>query len=228
MNETHPISIAIDGPSGAGKRTLARRLATTLRFLYVDTGAIYRTIAYYAYANHLDPADEAAVLAALPNIRIELCHDAEGLQRMILNGEDVTDAIRLPQISQYASVVSAYPGVRAFLLEMQRDFARKGSVIMDGRDIGTVVLPQADVKIFLTASPEARARRRCLELEQRGTPEPFDQVLSEIQQRDWDDSHRETAPLRLAEDAVVVDTTELNFEESLAALLTVVRGKAAL
>lgn len=228
MNETHPISIAIDGPSGAGKSTLARRLATTLRFLYVDTGAIYRTIAYYAYANHLDPADEAAVLAALPNIRIELCHDAEGLQRMILNGEDVTDAIRLPQISQYASVVSAYPGVRAFLLEMQRDFARKGSVIMDGRDIGTVVLPQADVKIFLMASPEARARRRCLELEQRGTPEPFDQVLSEIQQRDWDDSHRETAPLRQAEDAVVVDTTELNFEESLAALLTVVRGKAAL
>ncbi len=228
MNETHPISIAIDGPSGAGKSTLARRLATTLRFLYVDTGAIYRTIAYYAYANHLDPADEAAVLAALPDIRIELCHDAEGLQRMILNGEDVTDAIRLPQISQYASVVSAYPGVRAFLLEMQRDFARKGSVIMDGRDIGTVVLPQADVKVFLTASPEARARRRCLELEQRGTPEPFDQVLSEIQQRDWDDSHRETAPLRRAEDAVVVDTTELNFEESLAALLTVVRGKAAL
>ena len=228
MNETHPISIAIDGPSGAGKSTLARRLATTLRFLYVDTGAIYRTIAYYAYANHLDPADEAAVLAALPDIRIELRHDAEGLQRMILNGEDVTDAIRLPQISQYASVVSAYPGVRAFLLEMQRDFARKGSVIMDGRDIGTVVLPQADVKVFLTASPEARARRRCLELEQRGTPEPFDQVLSEIQQRDWDDSHRETAPLRRAEDAVVVDTTELNFEESLAALLTVIRGKAAL
>ena len=228
MNETHPISIAIDGPSGAGKSTLARRLATTLRFLYVDTGAIYRTIAYYTFANHRDPADEAAVLAALPNIRIELRHDAEGLQRMILNGEDVTDAIRLPQISQYASVVSAYPGVRAFLLEMQRDFARKGSVIMDGRDIGTVVLPQADVKIFLTASPEARARRRCLELEQRGTPEPFDQVLSEIQQRDWDDSHRETAPLRQAEDAVVVDTTELNFEESLAALLAVVRGKAAL
>ena len=227
MNETHPISIAIDGPSGAGKSTLARQLASALHFLYVDTGAIYRTIAYYAYANHLDPSDEAAVLAALPDIRIELCHDTEGLQRMILNGEDVTDAIRLPQISQYASVVSAYPGVRAFLLEMQRDFARKGSVIMDGRDIGTVVLPHADVKIFLTASPEARARRRCLELEQRGTPEPFDQVLSEIQQRDWDDSHRETAPLRQAEDAVVVDTTELNFEESLAALLTVVRGKAA-
>ena len=228
MNETHPISIAIDGPSGAGKSTLARQLASALHFLYVDTGAIYRTIAYYAYANHLDPSDEAAVLAALPDIRIELCHDTEGLQRMILNGEDVTDAIRLPQISQYASVVSAYPGVRAFLLEMQRDFARKGSVIMDGRDIGTVVLPHADVKIFLTASPEARARRRCVELEQRGTPEPFDQVLSEIQQRDWDDSHRETAPLRQAEDAVVVDTTELNFEESLAALLTVVRGKAAL
>lgn len=171
-----------------GKSTLARRLATTLRFLYVDTGAIYRTIAYYAYANHLDPADEAAVLAALPNIRIELCHDAEGLQRMILNGEDVTDAIRLPQISQYASVVSAYPGVRAFLLEMQRDFARKGSVIMDGRDIGTVVLPQADVKIFLTASPEA-VPPPVPGAGAAGNPEPFDQVLSEIQQRDWDDSH---------------------------------------
>ncbi len=194
MNETHPISIAIDGPSGAGKSTLARRLATTFAFYMWIPVPSTGPSRYYAYANGLDPADEAAVLAALPNIRIELCHDAEGLQRMILNGEDVTDAIRLPQISQYASVVSAYPGVRAFLLEMQRDFARKGSVIMDGRDIGTVVLPQADVKIFLTASPEARARRRCLELEQRGTPEPFDQVLSEIQQRDWDDSHRDDGP----------------------------------
>ena len=228
MNETHPISIAIDGPSGAGKSTLARRLATTLRFLYVDTGAIYRTIAYYAYANHLDPADEAAVLAALPDIRIELRHDAEGLQRMILNGEDVTDAIRLPQISQYASVVSAYPGVRAFLLEMQRDFARKGSVIMDGRDIGTVVLPDAEVKVFLTASAEERARRRMLELQQRGTPEPYEDILRAIQERDWNDTHRAAAPLRQAEDAVLLDTTELDFTQSEEALLRIIRERAGL
>lgn len=228
MNETHPISIAIDGPSGAGKSTLARRLATTLRFLYVDTGAIYRTIAYYAYANHLDPADEAAVLAALPDIRIELCHDAEGLQRMILNGEDVTDAIRLPQISQYASVVSAYPGVRAFLLEMQRDFARKGSVIMDGRDIGTVVLPQADLKIFLTASVEERARRRCRELQARGAQVDLATIQAEIAQRDYADSHRSAAPLRKAADAVVVDTSQLDREESLAALITLAKERLGL
>ena len=228
MNETHPISIAIDGPSGAGKSTLARQLASALHFLYVDTGAIYRTIAYYAYANHLDPSDEAAVLAALPDIRIELCHDTEGLQRMILNGEDVTDAIRLPQISQYASVVSAYPGVRAFLLEMQRDFARKGSVIMDGRDIGTVVLPHADVKIFLTASPEARARRRCLELEMRGQKAEFFEILHDIQQRDYQDAHREVAPLRQAEDAVRLDTTHLDLKGSLEALVNLVRERITL
>ena len=228
MNETHPISIAIDGPSGAGKSTLARRLATTLRFLYVDTGAIYRTIAYYAYANHLDPADEAAVLAALPDIRIELRHDAEGLQRMILNGEDVTDAIRLPQISQYASVVSAYPGVRAFLLEMQRDFARKGSVIMDGRDIGTVVLPQADLKIFLTASVEERARRRCRELQARGAQVDLATIQAEIAQRDYADSHRSAAPLRKAADAVVVDTSQMDREESLAALITLAKERLGL
>lgn len=228
MNETHPISIAIDGPSGAGKSTLARRLATTLRFLYVDTGAIYRTVGLYVARQGGDCGDPQQVLPRLPELQLSLTYGADGLQHMLLAGEDVTQAIRENQVSRYASQVSAYPAVRAFLLEMQRNLARTHDVIMDGRDIGTVVLPQADVKVFLTASPEARARRRCLELEQRGTPEPFDQVLSEIQQRDWDDSHRETAPLRRAEDAVVVDTTELNFEESLAALLTVVRGKAAL
>ena len=221
-------SVAVDGPSGAGKSTLAKAIAAKLHILYVDTGAIYRTIGCYARRQGVDAADTQAVIALLPQVKIGMRYDDQGLQHMLLQGEDVTEEIRLPEISLYASAVSAIPEVRAFLLEMQRDFARKGSVIMDGRDIGTVVLPQADVKIFLTASPEARARRRCLELEQRGTPEPFDQVLSEIQQRDWDDSHRETAPLRQAEDAVVVDTTELNFEESLAALLTVVRGKAAL
>ena len=222
MNETHPISIAIDGPSGAGKSTLAR-LATTLRFLYVDTGAIYRTIAYYAYANHLDPADEAAVLAALPNIRIELCHDAEGLQRMILNGEDVTDAIRLPQISQYASVVSAYPGVRAFLLEMQRDFARKGSVIMDGRDIGTVVLPDADVKVYLTASVETRAKRRFLELQEKGEPTDLAKIAADIEDRDYRDMHRDISPLRQAEDATLVDSSNMTIEQVVERILELCR-----
>ena len=155
------ISVAIDGPSGAGKSTLAKSLAAELQFLYVDTGAIYRTIGYYAWTHNIDPKDADAVEAALPEIRAELRYDSEGLQRMYLNGEDVTKEIRLPQISAYASAVSAHPAVRAFLLEMQRAFARESSVIMDGRDIGTVVLPDADVKIYLTASAQARAQRRC-------------------------------------------------------------------
>lgn len=222
----HPVSIAIDGPSGAGKSTLAKRLAAELHLLYVDTGAIYRTIGCYMQQNAIDPKDEPAVLRALPQIQIELHYDADGLQRMSLNGADVTEAIRKPEISKYASTVSAYPGVRAFLLEMQRSFARQGSVIMDGRDIGTVVLPDADVKIFLTASPEARAQRRCLELEQRGTPQPLETVLADIQQRDYDDSHRAAAPLRQAEDAVVLDTTELDFQQSFDALVQIIQERA--
>ena len=219
------VSIAIDGPSGAGKSTLARSAAAELGYLYVDTGAIYRTIGYYAHANHIDPKDEQAVASALPQVRVELTYGDDGLQHMLLNGQDVTKEIRLPEISLCASAVSAHPGVRAFLLEMQRELARTHSVIMDGRDIGTVVLPDADVKIFLTASPEARARRRMLELEQRGTPEPYEKILKEIEQRDWDDSHRATAPLRQAEDAVLLDTTELNFEESREALLKLIRER---
>ena len=219
------VSIAIDGPSGAGKSTLARGAAAELGYLYVDTGAIYRTIGYYAHANHIDPKDEQAVASALPQVRVELTYGDDGLQHMLLNGQDVTKEIRLPEISLCASAVSAHPGVRAFLLEMQRELARTHNVIMDGRDIGTVVLPDADVKIFLTASPEARARRRMLELEQRGTPEPYEKILKEIEQRDWDDSHRATAPLRQAEDAVLLDTTELNFEESREALLKLIRER---
>ncbi len=216
------ISIAIDGPSGAGKSTLAKALAAKLNFLYVDTGAIYRTIALYVSHREIDPGQEKEVLDLLLDIHVELRYSSDGLQHMFLNGEDVTGEIRLPEVSKYASAVSAYPGVRAFLLQMQRDLAGKGNVVMDGRDIGTVVLPDADVKIFLTASPEARARRRCAELEQRGTPEPFEQVLSEIQQRDWDDIHRETAPLRKAEDAIEVDTTSLDFNGSLRMLMKVI------
>ena len=219
------VSVAIDGPSGAGKSTLARSAAAELGYLYVDTGAIYRTIGYYAHANHIDPKDEQAVASALPQVRVELTYGDDGLQHMLLNGQDVTKEIRLPEISLCASAVSAHPGVRAFLLEMQRELARTHNVIMDGRDIGTVVLPDADVKIFLTASPEARARRRMLELEQRGTPEPYEKILKEIEQRDWDDSHRATAPLRQAEDAVLLDTTELNFEESREALLKLIRER---
>ena len=225
---TKHISVAIDGPSGAGKSTLAKSLAAELQFLYVDTGAIYRTIGYYVWSHQIDPKNAAAVKSALPDIQVELRYDGEGLQRMYLNGEDVTVGIRLPQISAYASAVSAHPEVRSFLLDMQRSFARTSNVIMDGRDIGTVVLPDADVKIYLTASAEARAQRRCLELEQRGTPEPFDKVLADIEKRDWDDAHRAVAPLRQAEDAALVDTTELDFDQSREVLLKIIRGRASL
>ncbi|WP_295740469.1 (d)CMP kinase [uncultured Oscillibacter sp.] len=220
------IRIAIDGPSGAGKSTLARSAAGKLGYLYVDTGAIYRTVGYYAHTHRIDPKDEAAVTACLPEVTVELAYGRDGLQCMLLNGEDVTAAIRLPEISLCASAVSAHPGVRGFLLEMQRKLAREHSVIMDGRDIGTEVLPDAEVKIFLTASPEARARRRCLELEQRGMPQPYEKVLQEIEERDWNDIHRPIAPLRQAEDAVLLDTTDLDFQESEAALLSIIRERS--
>ncbi len=220
-----PISIAIDGPSGAGKSTLARSVAARLGFLYVDTGAIYRTIAYDVLQRGIDPGDEAAVLESLPQLELELSHGADGLQHMLRNGEDVTDAIRLPEVSMCASVVSAYPGVRSFLLEMQRRIAAEHSVVMDGRDIGTVVLPDATVKIYLTAQAEERARRRMLELEQRGTPQPYEEILEDIRQRDWNDMHRAVAPLRQAEDAVLLDTTQLNFEESEEALARLIEER---
>lgn len=221
------ISIAIDGPSGAGKSTLAKSIAGKLAYLYVDTGAIYRTIGYYALTNGIDPKDESTVTASLPAIQVELTYGEDGLQHMLLNGQDVTKEIRLPEVSMYASAVSAHPSVRAFLLEMQRELARTNNVIMDGRDIGTVVLPNAQVKVFLTATPEARAHRRMLELKQRGTPESFEKVLADIQKRDWDDSHRPTAPLKQADDAVLLDTTELTFQESEAALLKIIEEKTA-
>ena len=224
----NPVSIAIDGPSGAGKSTLAKSLAAKLGYLYVDTGAIYRTIGYHVFTKGIDPKDEAAVSAELPVIGVELTYGEDGLQHMMLNGRDVTREIRLPEISMYASAVSAHPPVRNFLLEMQRQLARTSNVIMDGRDIGTVVLPDATVKVFLTADAEERARRRCLELEQRGTPEPFEKVLKEIQKRDWNDSHRAVAPLKQAEDAVLLDTTKLDFEQSEEALLKIIEEKTVL
>ena len=224
MNKT--IRVAIDGPSGAGKSTLARSAAARLGYLYVDTGAIYRTIGCAVRRQGIDPGDQAAVVAALPALSIRLTYGADGLQHMELNGEDVTAEIRLPEVSRYASLVSAYPEVRAYLLEMQRQLAREHSVIMDGRDIGTVVLPDAEVKVFLTASAEERARRRMLELEQRGTPEPYADILRAIEERDWNDTHRSAAPLRQAEDAVLLDTTDLDFTQSEEALLDIIRKGA--
>ena len=209
------IRVAVDGPSGAGKSTLARAAAAALGFLYVDTGAIYRTVGLSVRDRGVDPGDEAAVAEMLPPLRIELRYDGEGGQRMFLNGRDVSGEIRLPEISRYASAVSALPVVRAYLMETQRDLARKHDVIMDGRDIGTVVLPDAEVKVFLTASAQARAERRCRELEERGTPQPFEEVLRDIEDRDFRDTHREAAPLRRAEDAALLDTSALDFRQSL-------------
>ena len=220
-------AVAIDGPSGAGKSTLARAAAERLGILYVDTGAIYRTIGLYVQRRGIDPKDTAAVLAALPDIRIGMDHDADGMQRMLLNGEDVTADIRLPEISMYASAVSAIQGVRDFLMEMQRSLARERSVIMDGRDIGTVVLPDADVKIFLYADVEVRAKRRELELRQRGTPKPYEEVLREMEERDYNDTHRAAAPLRAADDAIMIDTSTMDFSASLALLLDVIRGSVS-
>ena len=222
------ISIAIDGPSGAGKSTLAKSVSKTLGYLYVDTGAIYRTIGYAAFSKGVDPKDGEAAAALLPELEIGLHYGEDGLQHMTLNGADVTDQIRLPEISLYASAVSAHPAVRAHLLEMQRKLARENNVVMDGRDIGTVVLPDATVKIFLTASVEERAMRRFRELEQRGTSQPYDQVLREIVDRDYADTHRAIAPLRRAEDAVELDTGTLTFDESLRLLLETIRRRAKL
>ncbi|WP_418719144.1 (d)CMP kinase [Candidatus Allofournierella merdipullorum] len=207
------ISVAIDGPSGAGKSSLAKRLAKELGYLYVDTGAMYRAIGLYAKRAGADTKNAAAVEALLPEVRVELKY-VDGAQRVLLCGEDVSEAIRAEEIGMAASDVSAHPAVRRFLLDTQRNMALTHDLLMDGRDIGTVILPNATVKIFLTASPEARAKRRMLELQQKGQPAEYETVLEDIRQRDWQDTHRETAPLKQAEDALLVDTSELDFEES--------------
>lgn len=221
------VSVAIDGPAGAGKSTLARRLAAELGYIYVDTGAMYRAIGLYALRAGKDPKDNAAVNALLPQIELRLA-SIEGEQHIYLKEEDVSTAIRTEAAGMAASAVGANPAVRAFLLELQRDMAKKQDVLMDGRDIGTVVLPDATVKIFLTAAPEVRAMRRFRELEQRGTSQPYDQVLREIVDRDYADTHRAIAPLRRAEDAVELDTGTLTFDESLRLLLETIRRRAKL
>ena len=211
-------SVAIDGPSGAGKSTLAKRLSKEFGFIYVDTGAIYRTVGYAAQCAEVDSKDVQGVESLLPTIDIGFDYDAEGSQRMLLNGKDVSKEIRTPKSSIYASDVSAMPAVRAFLLDMQRAMAEKYNVIMDGRDIGTVVLPNAGLKIFLTATAEERARRRYLELKEKGTDTTYEEVLKDIHYRDQQDSTRATAPLKAADDAVTVDTTHVDFEGSFAIL----------
>ena len=214
-------AIAIDGPAGAGKSTIARILAKELSLIYVDTGALYRAIGYYMVNNGVSIEDDAAVIAALDGVRVSLAH-MEGEQRVFVNDEDVSGRIRTPQISMAASRVSAIPAVRAFLLQLQRDIAATHSVIMDGRDIGTTILPNAKVKIFLTASPEARAERRYKELIEKGETVIFDEVLADMVKRDYDDAHRAASPLRKAQDAIEVDTGALTLEESVAAMKKVI------
>lgn len=216
------ISVAIDGPSGAGKSTLARRLAADLGYVYVDTGAMYRAIGLYASRQGADLYDEAAVAALLPQIRLDI-RLVDGTQHVYLNGEDVSEAIRAEAIGMAASAVSAHGAVRAFLLETQRSLAAGQNVLMDGRDIGTVVLPHATVKIFLTASPEARARRRCLELRQKGKDADYETVLADIRRRDEQDTNRPIAPLRQAEDAIRIDTSEIDFDQSFELLKRTIR-----
>lgn len=218
-------SIAIDGPSGAGKSTMARKVAAELGFLYVDTGAIYRSVSLYAYRAGVAKEDAERIVSLLPQVQIDMEYREDGVQHMILNGEDVTDAIRENEVSLYTSAVSAIPEVRAFLLDLQRNLAATRNVIMDGRDIGTVVLPDATVKIYLTAAPEARARRRWLELKEKGSDITEAQVLEDVLQRDYNDTHREIAPLRQAEDAVLVDTTALDLEASYQLLLNTIRER---
>ena len=221
-------TIAIDGPAGAGKSTIARALAKELGYYYVDTGAIYRTVAYFLDLLGVSPKDVDGVERYLDELTVEIQYDAEGKQHMIMNGMDVSDEIRTPDISQKASLVSAHAIVRDMLLDMQRDVAKKHNVIMDGRDIGTVVLPRATVKIFLTASPEVRAQRRLDEMLAKGQQGNFQQVLADIKQRDYQDSHRPIAPLKQAKDAVLLDTSDLDIDGVIAAMKKIVGEKISL
>lgn len=210
------ISIAIDGPSGAGKSTISRKAAEIFGFIYVDTGAIYRTIGLASKIRGISLDDKAAVMEMLTKLNIELKYNESGEQHMYLDGKDVSRDIRLPEVSMLASKVSAIPEVRAFLVDMQRDMAKKYDVIMDGRDIGTVILPDADLKIFLTADVNDRAQRRYEELRTKGMLKPFDEVLAEMKQRDEQDTLRAAAPLKAAEDAVMLDTSGNTLEQSIA------------
>ena len=220
----HKIIIAIDGFSSCGKSTFAKAIARELGYIFIDTGAMYRAIGLYALRAGKDPKDNAAVNALLPQIELRLA-SIEGEQHIYLKEEDVSTAIRTEAAGMAASAVGANPTVRAFLLELQRDMAKKQDVLMDGRDIGTVVLPDATVKIFLTATPEARATRRWKEYQAKGIDTPYEEVLADVKQRDYQDTHRAAAPLKQADDAVLLDTSELDFEQSLAAMKKIIAEK---
>ncbi len=219
------IRIAIDGPSGSGKSTLAKAVARELGIIYVDTGALYRTVGYHVYLAGKDPHNAEEVAALLPEINIELKYE-NGTQKVILNGVDLGDKIRIPEMSMYASAVSAIPAVRTFLLEMQKAMARENSVVMDGRDIGTVIIPDADIKIFLTASNECRAKRRTLELLEKGIDARYEDVLSDMIERDRQDKSRDIAPAVPAEDAVIFDNSVMTVEESLKEIVRLVNERA--
>lgn len=216
------IAVAIDGPAGAGKSTIARAAAKSLGYIYVDTGALYRSIGLNAIRKGIDINDNNAVEQSLEGMEVSLSFDSQGAQIVLLNGEDVSSFIRTPEVSMAASRVSAVPAVRAFLLDLQRNMAKTQNVIMDGRDIGTVVLPDAQVKIFLTASPEIRAKRRYDELIEKGQQVNFDDVLADVIERDYNDSHREIAPLKPAEDSKLADTSNLTLEESIELIINII------
>lgn len=217
-------SIAIDGPAGAGKSSVAKEAAKALGFVYVDTGALYRAVALYMLRHGITPSDAEAVEAALPAVTVDLRYEPDG-QHVLLCGEDVSDAIRMPEVSTAASDCSAIPAVRKFLFSLQTGMAERYNVLMDGRDIGTVVLPHAQVKIFLTASAEERARRRCRQLKEKGVEADYEKTLREIRERDEQDMNRETAPLKPAEDSILLDTSELDFRGSVEKLLEIVRER---
>lgn len=219
------IAIAIDGPAGAGKSSLSKEVAKELSFIYVDTGALYRTIGLAASRKGLKKENKAEIISMLNDIDVKLSFNDEGTQIVLLNGEDVSNFIRTPEASMFASAVSAIPEVRAFLLDLQRNMAKSDNVIMDGRDIGTVVLPDAKIKIFLTASPEKRAMRRHKENIEKGIDSTYEEVLKDVNQRDYQDSHREIAPLKPAEDSVLVDTSDYDFEGSKELLLKVIKER---
>lgn len=218
------INVAIDGPAGAGKSSISRKAAAELGYIYIDTGALYRTVGVNALRNNTDLQNDEAIASTLTeDLKIELKF-IDGEQRMFLNGEDVSLEIRKPEASMAASRVSAVPAVRAYLFDLQKQLAKENNCIMDGRDIGTVVLPDADVKIFLTASPEARALRRHKELIEKGMETPYKEVLADMVKRDYDDSHRAIAPLKQADDAILCDTSELNLEESIELIINTIKG----
>lgn len=221
------VSIAIDGPAGAGKSTIARKLAAELGYRYVDTGAIYRTVAYFLDLWGVSPKDVDGVNRYIDELTVEIVYDDEGVQHMIMNGMDVTGEIRTQDISKKASQVSAHACVREMLLDMQREVAQQHNVIMDGRDIGTVVLPKATVKIFLTASPEVRAKRRCDELNAKGQKSNYATILKEIQERDYQDTHREIAPLKMARDSIKLDTSDMDIDQVVDAIKDIIAKKVA-